>query len=73
MTTPPEDDRKNEPQSDSGAKHNDDRYGYALWKYGEFGWKLVKDCSVEGCVNGGPPQLAGLFHGQILATPSVAA
>ncbi|MFK8113174.1 MAG: hypothetical protein AB8B91_13280 [Rubripirellula sp.] len=48
-------------------------YGYALWKFSEQGWELAKDCTVEGAINSGPPTIAGLFPGQIRATPSVAA
>ena len=46
-------------------------YGYALWKYGEDGWQLAKDCSRTGAVPGCPPRAPGFFAGQIRATASV--
>ncbi|MGB1707910.1 MAG: hypothetical protein ACPHF4_08810 [Rubripirellula sp.] len=46
-------------------------YGYALWKFGENGWQLAKDCSREGGVPGLPPSAPGYFSGQIRATASV--
>jgi hypothetical protein len=48
-------------------------YGYSLWKFGEDGWHLAKDCSLQGAVPSGPPRAPGLFAGQIRATGSVAA
>ena len=48
-------------------------HGYALWKFGEDGWHLAKDCSLKGAVPSGPPRAPGLFAGQIRATASVAA
>lgn len=61
------------PQSVTSSAGSGELYGYALWKYGESGWQLAKDCSVEGAVNSGPPETPGLYPGQIRATPSVAA
>ena len=46
-------------------------YGYALWKFGEEGWQLAKDCSRTGAVPGLPPSAPGFFAGQIRATASV--
>ena len=46
-------------------------FGYALWKYGEDGWQLAKDCSRRGGVPGCPPAAPGFFAGQIRATASV--
>ena len=46
-------------------------YGYALWKYGEEGWQLAKDCSHAGAVPGLPPSTPGFFSGRIRATASV--
>lgn len=46
-------------------------YGYALWKFGEGGWQLAKDCSRAGAVPGLPPSTPGFFSGQIRATASV--
>ena len=46
-------------------------YGYALWKFGEDGWHLAKDCSFEGAVPSGPPIAPGFFAGQMRATASV--
>ncbi len=46
-------------------------FGYALWKYGEDGWQLAKDCSRRGGVPGCPPEAPGFFTGQIRATASV--
>ena len=46
-------------------------YGYALWKYGEDGWQLAKDCSHAGAVPGCPPCAPGFFAGQIRATASL--
>lgn len=48
-------------------------HGYALWKFTGQEWELAKDCTVEGAVNSGPPTIAGMFPGQVRATPSVAA
>lgn len=73
MSNPLESQPSNHPQLDTGSAGRGELYGYALWKYGESGWQLAKDCSVEGAVNSGPPELPGLFPGQIRATPSVAA
>ena len=42
-----------------------------LWKYGEDGWQLAKDCSRRGGVPGCPPEAPGFFTGQIRATASV--
>ena len=73
MPKPPEIQPNINPQSVSSSAGCGELYGYALWKYGEKGWKLAKDCSVDGAVNSGPPEMPGLFPGQIRATPSVAA
>ncbi|MEZ5945105.1 MAG: hypothetical protein R3C18_27270 [Planctomycetaceae bacterium] len=45
--------------------------GYALWEYTGSAWKLRKDASIPGAQPSAPPQMPGLFRGQIRATPSI--
>ncbi len=47
--------------------------GYALWQYDGADWRLKKDASLPGARPSAPPKVAGLFAGQIRATPSVVA
>ena len=47
--------------------------GYALWQYDGGDWRLKKDVSLPGARPSAPPKVAGLFPGQIRATPSVVA
>lgn len=47
--------------------------GYALWEYTGETWSLRKDVSEPGAVPSGPPTIAGMFRGQLRATPSVCA
>ncbi|MCA8991019.1 MAG: hypothetical protein KDA69_03395 [Planctomycetaceae bacterium] len=45
--------------------------GYALWEYTGNAWELRKDASIPGAQPSDPPQMPGLFRGQIRATPSI--
>jgi hypothetical protein len=47
--------------------------GYVIWEYTAQGWQLKKDASLPGAMPSKPPRGAGLFIGQLRATPSVSA